>query len=120
MTVSEFVNQFVGHNSTITIYSRKYNSETKQNEYEKLWQGMDWQVCGNRDDDEYCQNRGLEVCPYRDLPVMQIKQFPHGEFSDYVDLCVEPLSSLIEPMVQAVREGNGRAQRNTERAKPLL
>lgn len=55
------------------------------------------------------------VLIYRDLPVMQVKQFPHGEFSDYVDLCVEPLSSLIEPMVQAVREGFLREKYGTEK-----
>lgn len=89
MTVRDFINEFVGHNSTICIYDCIYNEETKHNEYKKIWQGMDWQVHGNRDDDAYCEQRGFEICPYRDLPVHQVIQFPHREFIDYIDLAVE-------------------------------
>ena len=91
MTVREFVNKFVGHNSTITIYSISYNPGDDSQKcyhylYNKVWQGMDWQVSGS--DDGYCKSHGFEICPYRDSAVVQVKQFPHGEFTDYIDLII--------------------------------
>ena len=88
MTVQEFINKFVGHNSTICIYTMSYDYDGVKSQYlyNKVWQGMDWQASGS--DDDYCNREGFEICPYRNSHVVQIKQFPHGEFSDYIDLII--------------------------------
>lgn len=76
ITVQEFINRFVGHNSMICIYRHKL-IQTKDNgtyhEYPLIWQGMDWQCHGNHDDEEYCERNGFEICPYKNEAVRQIK-----------------------------------------------
>lgn len=90
MTVAEFIENFVGHNSIINLYKSKVeNVEENCIKYTKIWSGMDWQCSDNSEDIESLNRREIEVCPYRHNRVVQIKQFPHQEFSDYIDLLIE-------------------------------
>lgn len=92
MKVKDFVENFVGHNSTICIYNQKRIPDEPGNfEFIKLWEGMDWQATSNSDDIAYCKDRGFEICPYAADDVVQVKNLPHGEFSDYIDLIIGKL-----------------------------
>lgn len=90
MTVTEFINNFVGHNSTVCLYERNTPDieDRSKDTFKLLWKGMDWQADGNQDDEEYCKNRGFDICPYKNKRVIQVKQFPHENFSDFVDLLI--------------------------------
>lgn len=82
MKVADFIEAFVGHNSTVTLY------KVDGKEYKRVWRGMDWQADGNREDGEYCKEHGFEICPFIDSRVIQVKQFPHENFSDFIDLVI--------------------------------
>ena len=94
MTVSEFLENFVGHNSVINLYKKTKIADEEDKEfyrfkYTKIWSGMDWQCSNNTEDIEYLKKKEIEACPYKNYKVSQVKQFPHGDFSDEIDLIIE-------------------------------
>lgn len=82
MKLSEFVERFVGHNSTVLLYEERYfidDDELRTREDKLLWRGMDWQISFNKDDEEYFVNHPeVEKCPYIDYEVVKVMT-PQGD-----------------------------------------
>ena len=73
LTVSEFVEHYVAHNSSLCIYKETFefeqvrdNCKIRKRVDTLLWKGMDWQASGNKEDIAYMPTRGIEPSTYND------------------------------------------------------
>lgn len=71
----DFVERFVGHNSTVYLYKEHYEIENKSRvrHDELLWFGKDWQISFAYDDSDYFKTHPEVLpCPYRDAIVEKV------------------------------------------------
>ncbi len=76
----DFVERFVGHNSTVYLYKEHYEIENKSRvrHDELLWRGMDWQISFAYNDSDYFKvHPEVQPCPYRNAIVEKIVT-PHS------------------------------------------
>lgn len=80
LTVSEFVERYVAHNSPLYIYKETFefeqvrdNCKLRKRVDTLLWKGMDWQASGNKEDIASMQSRGIVPCPYDDYKVIGVR-----------------------------------------------
>lgn len=80
LTVSEFVERYVAHNSPLYIYKETFefeqvrdNCKLRKRVDTLLWKGMDWQASGNKEDIASMQARGIAPCPYNDYKVIGVR-----------------------------------------------
>lgn len=78
MTLREFCENYVGHNTLIHLYTAcriKDENSMIKNHYTEVWSGMDFQISFqfNKDDMTYFQNHpNITVCPYMFNNVIQV------------------------------------------------
>lgn len=71
----DFVERFVGHNSTVYLYKEYFELKDKirVRHDELLWRGMDWQISFAYDDSDYFKvHPEVLPCPYRDAIVEKV------------------------------------------------
>lgn len=104
--LTEFVEKFVAHNSTVYLYSKEICEDYLANnksykmrctKWKLLWTGMDWEIT----DTEYITSKGdLFRCPFWDAKVIGICPVMEEDraFSDSVDevgIVVEEKVSIL-------------------------
>ena len=96
LTVSEFVEHYVAHNSPLYIYKETFefeqvrdNCKIRKRVDTLLWKGMDWQASGNKEDVAYMQTRGIEPCPYNDYKVIAVRSAVDCKDITAISLVVE-------------------------------
>ena len=96
LTVSEFVEHYVAHNSSLYIYKETFEFEQVRDKCKirkrvdtLLWKGMDWQASGNKEDIAYMQSRGIEPCPYNDYKVIAVRSAVDCKDITAISLVVE-------------------------------
>lgn len=108
MNVSKFIESFVFHNSEIRLYELNHNvgEDNHYTEGKLLWSGMDWQCNDNKEDQEYCKSRGIEVCPYNKAHVYQITRLYHPveNIADVIDLVIK--WSYYDPIKDKTTKGD--------------
>ena len=80
LTVSEFVERYVAHNSPLYIYKETFeleqvrdNCKLRHRVSTLLWKGMDWQASANKEDIAYMRTRGIAPCPYAEYKVVAVR-----------------------------------------------
>lgn len=71
----DFVERFVGHNSTVYLYKEHFEIENKSRirHDELLWFGKDWQISFAYDDSDYFKTHPEVLpCPYRNAIVEKV------------------------------------------------
>ena len=94
MKLSEFVERFVGHNSTVLLYEERYfidDDELRTREDKLLWRGMDWQISFNKDDEEYFVNHPEEYKEKRAKKDAQL-DYEEGKVNPNVNPYYKPTS----------------------------
>lgn len=76
MKLYEFCEKFIAHNTVVCLVQEiiKKNEEgVKQHEYNKIWQGMDWQIVqGAGDEDYFKAHPDVEKCPFKNYNVAKV------------------------------------------------
>lgn len=76
MKLYEFCEKFVAHNTYVCLVQEiiKTNEEgVKQHEYNKIWQGMDWQIVQSAGDEDYFKaHPDVEKCPFKSYNVAKV------------------------------------------------
>ena len=93
LTLSEWVQLYIEPNKILNIRTKKryYNPENPTGiywEYPIVWHGMEWQTY----ELDYCNKRGLEICPYKDITEFKVEQFSN----DIADLSTNYIDIVIK------------------------
>lgn len=95
LSLKDFVEHYVAHNSVVTLYEEKrvkFPGVGSFSDYKKIWSGMDWQiVCGPGDERYFEAHPDVEKCPFVDRKVIKVLGAIEGEINtfDSINLCVE-------------------------------
>lgn len=96
LTVSEFVEHYVAHNSPLYIYKETFefkqvrdNCKIRNRVDTLLWTGMEWQASGNKEDIASMQTRGIAPCPYADYKVIAVRSAVDCDDITTISLVVE-------------------------------
>lgn len=108
MNVSEFIENFVPHNNEIRLYELNHNvgEDNHYTESNLLWSGMDWQCSDNKKDQEYCNSRCIEICPYAKAHVYSIARLYHPleNIADVTDLVIK--WNYFDPITNKTTKGD--------------
>lgn len=88
MKLYEFCEKFVAHNTVVCLVQEKIKKTegVKQHEYNKLWQGMDWQIVpGQGDEDYFKAHPDVEKCPFKNFEVVKAIGNIFNEFPETAD-----------------------------------
>ena len=88
MKLNEFCEKFVAHNTVVCLVQEKIKTteDVKQHEYNKMWQGMDWQVVqGPGDEDYFKAHPDVEKCPFKNFEVIKVIGNIFNEFPETAD-----------------------------------
>ena len=89
MKLYEFCEKFIAHNTVVCLVQEiiKKNEEgVKQHEYNKIWQGMDWQIVqGAGDEDYFKAHPNVEKCPFKNFEVVKVIGNIFNEFPETAD-----------------------------------
>lgn len=75
MTVRDFTEQFVAHNSVVYIYTNTHKIEdgVRFTEWKLLWKGMDWQISYSPYDEDYFKiHPEVKKCPFNNRKVLVV------------------------------------------------
>lgn len=75
MKLYEFCEKFVAHNTVVCLVQEKIKKTegVKQHEYNKIWQGMDWQIVQCVGDEGYFKaHPDVEKCPFKNYTVAKV------------------------------------------------
>lgn len=96
MKLYEFCEKFVAHNTYVCLVQetiKKDEEGVKRHEYNKIWQGMDWQIVqGVGDEDYFKSHPDVEKCPFKNYNVSKIignifNAFP--EMADNITIVID-------------------------------
>lgn len=88
MKLNEFCEKFVAHNTVVCLVQEKIKmtEDVKQHEYNKIWQGMDWQIVhGPGDEDYFKAHPDVEKCPFKNFEVVKVIGNIFNAFPDTAD-----------------------------------
>ena len=74
LNLEDFVEQYVGHNTTICLFSMnifKNEEGMLVKKFTKLWEGMDWQI-GSGDREYFKAHPDVFPCPFNDCKVESV------------------------------------------------
>lgn len=89
MKLCEFCEKFIAHNTVVCLVQeiiKKKEEGVKQHEYNKIWQGMDWQIVqGAGDEDYFKAHPDVEKCPFKNFEVVKVIGNIFNEFPETAD-----------------------------------
>jgi hypothetical protein len=90
----DFVERFVAHNTSVKLFTHRRVKDEQGlmvNEFNLLWEGMDWQITeGYACSDYFKCHSDVKPCPYSECNVIAITSAGiSGEFTDDASIILE-------------------------------